>query len=81
MSSRRVYLSLAAFLLITTIGTGFAMQEKNPRLHSTLSTLETAKLQLGMATASPRRLEALLLIDKAIVEVRRELQENHSTGS
>jgi surface antigen len=82
MISKRVYLFLTGGLLLLSVGTGFAMQDRHSYSRAALRALETANLQLGKAdTTHPKdshQSRALELIRQAILEMEAELSAENS---
>jgi hypothetical protein len=72
MMSKRVYLFLTGGLLLLSIGTGFAMQDKHTRSLAAIQALETASMQLHKdgSHQSPHHAKALELIRQAISEMK-----------
>ena len=73
MISKRVYLFLTGGLLLLSVGTGFAMQDRHSYTWAALQALETANLQLSKASSpnSPvHQTRALELIREAISEMK-----------
>jgi hypothetical protein len=79
MGSKRFYLFLTAMLLIAGIGTGSAMQSKQPGLQTALLQLKSARLHLGGAEADPsgHRAKARELIRQAMAEIKADMQSQH----
>ena len=69
--SKKVYLLVTAALLLLSIGTGFAMQQRQQPGRAAMQALETASFQLGRDTqmASVHRDKAMALVQQAIHEM------------
>jgi hypothetical protein len=89
MTSKRVYLFLTGGLLLLSIGTGFAMQDRHSSRWAAVQALETASLQLHRLghSSSPHQAKAMELIHQAIAEMKADLaterpgaNKQHSTG-
>lgn len=80
MISKRVYLSLAAGLLMLGVGAGFAMRDKQSHQLAALQSLRTASLQLGKAgRLTPGQIKTQALIDQAIFNLTAaEMEENRA---
>ena len=75
MISKRRYLLLTAALLLLSIGTGFAMQQRQHRpVQAALQALQTANFQLGRDStlADGHRQKAIVLIRQAMQELGSE---------
>jgi hypothetical protein len=70
--SGRTTVFLAGLLMIVSLGTGFAMQEKQPHLQACKQALETAKLQLTKSELGHTS-RSLQLVNQALAEVQAEL--------
>lgn len=83
MISKRVYLFLTGGLLLLSIGTGFAMQDKHTHSLAAIQALETASLQLHKAGhhQSPHQAKAMELIRQAIAEMKAGLASEQPDAS
>ena len=72
MMSKRLYLLLTGALLLLSIGTGFAMQQRQLPGHAAMQALETASFQLGRDTqlSVTHRQKALELVHQAMREMK-----------
>jgi len=75
MISKRRYLLLTAALLLLSVGTGFAMQQRHQRpVQAALQALQTANFQLGRDSnlADGHRQRAIALVRQAMQELGSE---------
>lgn len=72
--SKRVWVFSTAVMLFLSVGTGFAMHQKQSHTQASLQSLQTARLQLRKAStdAHGHRSKALRLINQAIAELATE---------
>jgi hypothetical protein len=71
MMSKNVYLLLTGALLLLSIGTGFAMQQRQLPGQAAMQALETANFQLGRDTqlTAIHRHKAIALVRQAMREM------------
>lgn len=73
MISKRVYLLLTAGLILLSIGTGFATQERKSHQQSALQSLQAASLQLDRVKhKNPAQLRTQTLVHEAIQALESE---------
>lgn len=71
--SKRLYLLLTCSLILLSVGTGFAMQQRQQPARAALQALETAKIQLSRdkQLTNIHRHRAMALVSQAMLEMQK----------